>query len=104
MSNHVLSNLSSSALLDMLGLQSKQSTRNRVMTYFGFAFAGAIIGATAALMLAPKSGRQLRQDIRGGAKELGEKVSHGASAIADTAKRQVNEVGNHISDVAASNT
>jgi hypothetical protein len=98
MSNHALSNLSSAALLEMLGLQSKPSPANRVLTYTGFVVAGAVVGAAAALLLTPKSGRQLRSDMQSGAKELSHQVSHTAGAVVDAAKRQVSSIQNHISD------
>ncbi len=54
---NVLSNLSSTALLELLGLQSKPSVSHRVLTHSGVLLAGIVVGGAAALLLAPKSGR-----------------------------------------------
>ena len=83
---------SSSALLDMLGLQMKPTSMRRIGTYAGFIAAGVVVGAGVALLLAPKSGRQLRGDLRSGAKELGNQVSASASSAVETAKRAAKDM------------
>lgn len=85
---NVLSNLSSAALLDLLGLQSKPRAGERALTIAGFVAAGVVVGAAAALLLAPKSGRQTRTDLRQGAHELGERVSSTAAMAIDAVKHQ----------------
>lgn len=83
---------SSSALLDMLGLQMKPTNVRRIGTYAGFIVAGVVVGAGVALLLAPKSGRQLRGDLRSGAKELGNHVAASASSAVETAKRAAHDI------------
>jgi hypothetical protein len=100
-SSNVLSNLSSAALLDLLGLQSKPSTSSRVLTYAGFAAAGLVVGAAAALLLTPKNGRELRSDLRLGARDLTNQVSATAASAIDVAKRKGAELKNHASAAAA---
>lgn len=85
---NVLSNLSSAALLDLLGLQSKPRAIDRAVTYAGLVAAGVVVGAAAALLLAPKSGRQTRADLRQGAHELGERVSSTAAMAVDAIKHK----------------
>ena len=104
MKNNVLSNLSSAALLDLLGLQSKPSASNRALTYAGFAAAGLVVGAAAALLLTPKSGRELRSDLRLGAKDLTNQVSASASSAIDSAKRKASEIKNGAASAVADAT
>jgi len=93
--HHVFSKLSSADLFDMLGLQAKPSVQNRVLTYAGFVAAGLVIGGAAALLLAPKSGRETRADIKSGAKELSDRVGATAVSAIEVAKRTANDMKNH---------
>lgn len=86
-----MSHLSSAALLDALGLQPKSSAASRALTYGALLLAGAAVGAAAALLLAPKSGRALRSDLREGATELGGQVNHAATHALQAAKSMVAE-------------
>jgi gas vesicle protein len=51
-------------ILNMLGLETKQSTASWVTGALGTFGLGLLVGAGVALMLAPKPGRELRGDIR----------------------------------------
>ena len=51
-------------LLGMLGLESKTSTSAWLAGTLGTFGIGMLVGAGIALMLAPKPGRELREDIR----------------------------------------
>ncbi len=55
------------------------------------ALTGAVTGAVTALLLAPKSGRELRKDIGDAAVKVGEKTAdlgrHAGSAVQSLAKR-----------------
>jgi len=86
-----MSHLSSAALLDALGLQPKSSAASRALTYGALLVAGAAVGAAAALLLAPKSGRALRSDLREGASELGGQVNHAAEHALHAARTLVAE-------------
>jgi uncharacterized membrane protein YebE (DUF533 family) len=70
----ITSIFSTAALLDYLGLESKRTMQARAMTYTGLLISGAAIGAVAALMLAPKPGRELRADMGNRARQLGSRV------------------------------
>jgi gas vesicle protein len=50
--------------LGLLGLQSKRSFTGELLGSLGTFGIGLLVGAGVALMLAPKPGRELRQDIR----------------------------------------
>jgi flavodoxin len=56
-------NLSKDDVLAALGLQSRTSALSSVFGSIGLIGLGMIIGAGAALMMAPKSGRELREDL-----------------------------------------
>jgi gas vesicle protein len=59
-----LKNLDKEDMLGLLGLETKTSTGSWLagaLTTFGV---GVLVGAGIALMLAPKPGRELREDIR----------------------------------------
>lgn len=86
------SHQTSAALLDALGLQTKSSGGNRALAFAGVAVAGVAVGAIAALLLTPRTGRQLRADIRTGAKELGDTAAFKASQAMDSARHAVDSI------------
>ncbi|NMO95411.1 YtxH domain-containing protein [Paenibacillus lemnae] len=47
------------------------------------ALIGSIAGSVTALLLAPKSGRELRSDIAAGARQVGEKVQEAAERVGE---------------------
>jgi hypothetical protein len=58
-----LSDLSKDDILSALGLATKRSTAERVLGTAGVFGLGLLIGAGAALLLAPKSGQGLREEL-----------------------------------------
>ena len=56
-------NFSKDDLLAALGLQTRTSAISTVFGSIGLIGLGMVIGAGAALMMAPKSGRELREDL-----------------------------------------
>lgn len=65
-------------------VERKIQDRNHVTRLFISAAAGSVIGATAALLLAPKSGRKFRKDLYETYEDLSEK---GQEFIDDTVKK-----------------
>jgi len=59
-----LKNLDKDEILSMLGLETKSSTAGWLAGTLGTFGVGLLVGAGIALMLAPKPGRELREDIR----------------------------------------
>jgi gas vesicle protein len=59
-----LKNLDKDDLLGLLGLEQKSSTSAWVAGTLGTFGIGLLVGAGIALILAPKPGRELREDIR----------------------------------------
>ena len=58
-----LSDLSKDDILSALGLAAKPSPSERLLGTLGVFGLGVLIGAGAALLLAPKSGQGLREDL-----------------------------------------
>ena len=51
-------------VLGVLGLETKTSTAGHVLATLGIFGIGLLVGAGVALLVAPKPGRELREDIR----------------------------------------
>jgi gas vesicle protein len=62
------------------------------------AIAGAVLGAATALLLAPKSGRELRADIAHGCQQVGEKTQQLASSTVEATQQAVKQVGSRTSE------
>lgn len=74
--------------------------KNTASGFLGGLFAGALIGAGIALLLAPKRGEELREDLAHNANEW---TSTGATALADRAqelKEQASRVGKTVAQKA----
>ncbi len=51
-------------VLELMGLQSRRSAADYVLPTIGVFSLGLLVGAGLGLLLAPKSGRELRDDLR----------------------------------------
>ncbi len=67
---HDLKDMDKDDFLGLIGLQSKRSFTSELLGTLGTFGVGLLVGAGIALLLAPKPGRDLRQDIRA-------KIRHG---------------------------
>jgi hypothetical protein len=65
-----LTNLKSEDLLAAIGLATRQTVTERLFSFGGAFLAGVLTGGIAALLLAPKSGRGLREDIGNGIRRV----------------------------------
>ena len=61
---HDLKDMDKDDFLGLIGLQSKRSFTSELLGTLGTFGVGLLVGAGIALLLAPKPGRDLRQDIR----------------------------------------
>lgn len=61
------------------------------------AWIGGMVGATAALLLAPKSGKKLRRDLVRGAQDLRDKTSELAQDASYRTQKAVKQVSGHAS-------
>jgi hypothetical protein len=59
-----LTSLDRNDVLGWLGLEPRQSLGSRVLGGLGLFGAGLAVGASVALLVAPKAGRELRGDIK----------------------------------------
>jgi gas vesicle protein len=61
-------------LLEMIDLEKRRTVSNRVLSTGGLLLGGALLGAGVALLLTPKSGADLRKDLKGLSTQLREKA------------------------------
>jgi len=61
---HDIRNMDKDDFLGLLGLETKHSFTNRLLGGLGTFGIGLLVGVGAALLLAPKTGHDLRQDLR----------------------------------------
>lgn len=86
--------LSKEDILDALGLGAKPSTTERLLGALGTFGVGLLVGAGVALLMAPKSGQDLREDLGQKFRSLrdeavartNEHVSSAASALKDESR------------------
>lgn len=65
------------------------------------ALAGTVAGTVTALLLAPKAGKELRQDIAGGVHDLSEKTARAVEQASEKTTRTARQLGDkavHIAD------
>jgi hypothetical protein len=59
-----ITNMDKNDVLGVLGLEARRSDTSRVLKTLGTFGIGLVVGAGVALLLAPKAGSELRQDLR----------------------------------------
>ena len=68
-------------VLRFIGLQRRRSVGTFIATGVGFFTAGLLMGAGAALLLAPKTGRDLREDLRERLRRVPQDAENAASSV-----------------------
>jgi len=63
------------------------------MAAIGSLVVGALIGAVVALLMAPKSGKQLRSDLREGASRMGERISDTSHDVVESMREKISQIG-----------
>jgi hypothetical protein len=76
-----LRNLDKDDILGLMGLETKSSTGAMVAGTLGTFGLGLLVGAGIALLLAPKPGRQLREDLRDRMRRSSEDSDETAGAV-----------------------
>jgi len=76
-------------ILAALGLERRGGAMSHVLPALGYFAAGLVVGTGVALLVAPKSGREMRR-------ELGEKVRHVSHQIGSAAENVVHEAQNQL--------
>lgn len=87
-----LRNVEKDDLLKLIGAEERRGGGEVFFTGLGLFAAGVLVGAGAALLLAPKSGTELRRDLQGrlqSRSELGGQISQGVGAQASSTNRQI---------------
>jgi hypothetical protein len=80
-----LKNLDKDELLGLLGLETKASMTSEVVGTLGTFAIGLLVGAGVALLLAPKDGRAMREDIRSKIQRGKESLNNGSAGSPDEA-------------------
>ena len=78
-----IKNLDKDDVLGLLGLETRHSNSNRLLTALGTFGVGLLVGAAVALLWAPKAGSELRQDLRSKLRRDCKDVETGACATED---------------------
>jgi hypothetical protein len=68
-------------VLRFIGLQRRRSVGGYIATGVGFFSAGLLLGAGAALLLAPKTGRDMRDDLRERLRRVPQDAENIASSV-----------------------
>jgi gas vesicle protein len=68
-------------ILGALGLQTRSSTAGWLFGSLGLFGLGIVVGAGVALVLAPKTGTELRREIEGRIKTMCERIGNGAQSL-----------------------
>jgi gas vesicle protein len=89
-----LRNLDKDEILGMLGLETKTSTGAWLAGSLGTFGVGLLVGAGIALMLAPKPGRELREDIRDRLRRAPEDLDEAISGLSQKQTPISGGVGN----------
>jgi hypothetical protein len=80
-----LKNLDRDDLLNLVGLESRRDATDWLLPAVGFFTAGVLVGAGLGLMLAPKAGNELRDELRnrlqGASGTLGNTYSNSGTGI-----------------------
>jgi len=79
----------------------ESSEGSDIGTAITFFLIGLGVGALTGLLLAPKSGKQLRRDIARGYEDARDAVGEWADEAAEKVKGQVREAGERVRDVAS---
>jgi len=98
----ILRDLSKDDILSAVGLASKPSTTEKMLGGVGFFGLGLLVGAGTALLLAPKSGIGLREDLGERLRELrnrefrssdGARPDHAQTRKTDSREEVITELG-----------
>jgi len=80
-----LRDLDKDDLLNLIGLQTKRNAADWILPSLGIFGVGVLVGAGIGMLLAPKPGRELREDLRnrlqGAADDIGNQLSGAAGRI-----------------------
>ena len=84
-----LRNLDRDDILSMLGLETKSSTAGWLAGTLSTFGVGLLVGAGIGLLLAPKPGHELREDLRDRLRRAPEDISEAVSGMANRMDQQL---------------
>jgi YtxH-like protein len=90
----IVKTISNIELEDVLGTVGLSRRRNHFLENFGLVAVGAVVGAGAALLFAPRSGREIRRRLGDEASKLGQAAVEAAREQKDEALRSISQVAN----------
>jgi gas vesicle protein len=73
-------------LLHIIGAEPRRTVVDYVFPATGYFFAGVVVGGVAALLTAPKPGREMRRDLKENVSNLRHQIEHRAENVIDKAK------------------
>jgi gas vesicle protein len=76
-------------MLARLGLQTRTTTADFLLPALGVFSVGALVGAGVALLVAPKAGNEMRQDIRRTAAKLGRRVRRNRDDLMEKTRDEI---------------
>lgn len=85
-------------ILNAVGLETRRSTPETVLPVLGIFVAGLITGLGAGLLMAPQSGKSLRDEAKGRANDAGNQLKGKVDQAKSYAKDTANKVSEHIAD------
>jgi hypothetical protein len=77
-------------LLGSVGLSYRRSATEALIATLGAFALGAAVGATIALLMAPRSGAEMRGQLRQQARDLGERAQETAQQVGDRVRSGMN--------------
>jgi len=73
-------------------MSDDRNSMMEAMGVLGTMLVGAVIGASVALLMAPKSGAELREDLKAGAERIGGEVSDATHKASESLRVQVDRL------------
>lgn len=80
-------------VLGSVGLERRRSTLDKVLPAVGYVGLGTVIGAGAALLLAPSSGKELRDKVSHQLDEAKSRIDQGIRTMEEAAPQRVHSNG-----------
>lgn len=74
-----MKNIDKDALLDALGLQTRRGPLDSLLPALGFFGAGIAVGTGLGILMAPRSGREMRKRLKRGIEDVGDRATSAIS-------------------------
>ena len=76
-------------ILAALGLERKRTILEAILPAAGVFVAGVLVGTSVALLVTPKTGREMRRNLKAKANELGHRLGTSAEAAAESMRNSL---------------